>query len=93
MRAGIRRYLVCAVSGERLPFRGGVCLAHQAGDSEMLSAGINPLTEPGRTACEVKLSGHARCLICAIPDEIGMTRLGGWLVRRHLARVARRLPG
>jgi hypothetical protein len=31
-----------------------------------------------------------RCLICSIPGD---TRLGYWLVRLHLRRVLRRMPG
>ena len=80
-------YLVCAVSGERLPYRGGVCLAHQAGDSEKLAAGINPLTDPGRRACEARVAdgddvGSDLVPACQCRWHQFWARRSQWLLRR-----------
>ena len=44
------RMLVCRVSGERVPYRGGRCLAHQPDDP---AEAIAALSSPATRACEV----------------------------------------
>jgi hypothetical protein len=85
-------YLVCADSGGRLLYRGGRCLAHQAGDSEKWAAGVNPLTDPGRTACEARVVSGAPAEV--LDDDLGVglvcrcrwhqfwARRSQWLLRR-----------